>query len=97
MHLHHRLMRLGHGHRRSVLILWTWTALLSAFVLYPTYTGEGDAIVPIGIAALALGLFSVFHPRWRGAVTEVDEAELDALEAATGRVRAPRPGRRSAP
>ena len=97
-HLHHRLMRLGHGHRRSVLILWTWTALLSAFVLYPTYTGEGDAIVPIGIAALALGLFSVLHPRWRGAVTEVDEAELDALEAlARGRVRSPRPGRRSAP
>ena len=28
-HLHHRLMNLGHGHRRSVLILWTWTALLS--------------------------------------------------------------------
>ena len=25
-HLHHRLMNLGHGHRRSVLILWTWTA-----------------------------------------------------------------------
>ena len=37
-HLHHRLMRLGHGQRRSVLILWTWTALLSAIVLYPTYT-----------------------------------------------------------
>ena len=31
-HLHHRLMRLGHGHRRSVLILWAWTALLSGFV-----------------------------------------------------------------
>lgn len=25
-HLHHRLMRLGHGQRRSVLILWAWTA-----------------------------------------------------------------------
>ena len=25
-HLHHRLMNLGHGHRRSVLILWAWTA-----------------------------------------------------------------------
>ena len=24
-HLHHRLMRLGHGQTRSVLILWTWT------------------------------------------------------------------------
>ena len=64
-HLHHRLMNLGHGHRRAVLILWGWTALLSAFVLYPTYTGEGDAIVPIGILALALGLFTILHPRVR--------------------------------
>ncbi|MDW3219279.1 MAG: MraY family glycosyltransferase [Acidimicrobiales bacterium] len=94
-HLHHRLMRLGHGHRRSVLILWLWTALLSAFVLYPTYTGEGDAVVPIGIAALALGLFSIFHPRLRGAAVEVDEAELDAIEAARGRLRSPRRARRS--
>ena len=47
-HLHHRLMRLGHGQRRSVLILWTWTALLSAIVLYPTYTsGRGDLYVPM--------------------------------------------------
>ena len=71
-HLHHRLMRLGHGHRRSVLILWAWTMLLSAFVLYPTYTGEGDALVPIGILALALVLFSVLSPRWRGSSADVD-------------------------
>jgi UDP-GlcNAc:undecaprenyl-phosphate GlcNAc-1-phosphate transferase len=61
-HLHHRLMRLGHGQRRSVLILWTWTALLSGMVLYPSFTGRGDAVVPIGIAALGLLLYTVFHP-----------------------------------
>ncbi len=61
-HLHHRLMRLGHGHRRSVLILWTWTALLSAFVLVPVYTKRGDAVVPIGIAAAGLVLYTYLHP-----------------------------------
>jgi UDP-GlcNAc:undecaprenyl-phosphate GlcNAc-1-phosphate transferase len=66
-HLHHRLMRLGHGHRRSVLILWGWTALLSFFVLYPTYTGTGDAIVPVGVAALGLVLYTLFHPGVRQA------------------------------
>ena len=71
-HLHHRLMRLGHGQRRSVLILWLWTALLSAFVLYPTYTGEGDAIVPIGILALGLALYTVLHPQVRRARSELE-------------------------
>jgi UDP-GlcNAc:undecaprenyl-phosphate/decaprenyl-phosphate GlcNAc-1-phosphate transferase len=65
-HLHHRLMRLGHGHRRSVVILWVWTLLLSGFVLVPTYTGAGNAIVPFAIAALALLLYTVLHPSVRG-------------------------------
>ena len=64
-HLHHRLMRLGHGQRRSVLILWLWTAILSGLVLYPTYTGEGNGLVPFGIAGLVLGLFTVLHPQVR--------------------------------
>ncbi len=64
-HLHHRLMRLGHGQRRSVLILWLWTAILSGLVLYPTYTGEGNGLVPFGIAALVLGLYTVLHPEVR--------------------------------
>ena len=61
-HLHHRLMALGHGHRRSVFILWTWTALLSGFVLWPIYSGTGDGIVPFGIAAILLSLFTILHP-----------------------------------
>jgi UDP-GlcNAc:undecaprenyl-phosphate GlcNAc-1-phosphate transferase len=61
-HLHHRLMRLGHGPRRAVVILWLWTALLSAVALIPTYTNRGNALVPLALAALALLLFTYFHP-----------------------------------
>ncbi len=61
-HLHHRLMRLGHGPRRSVMILWLWTALASAAALIPTYTNRGGALVPIALVALALLLFTYFHP-----------------------------------
>jgi UDP-GlcNAc:undecaprenyl-phosphate GlcNAc-1-phosphate transferase len=77
-HLHHRLMRLGHGHRRSVFILWAWTALLSGFVLYPTITGRGNGIVPIGILALGLLLFTVLHPSLRRRPEQ--EADGDAAE-----------------
>jgi UDP-GlcNAc:undecaprenyl-phosphate GlcNAc-1-phosphate transferase len=61
-HLHHRLMRLGHGPRRTVVILWAWTALLSGIALLPTYTNEGNALVPFVVAAMALLLFAWFHP-----------------------------------
>lgn len=64
-HLHHRLMEMGHGQRRSVLILWTWTALLSAFVLYPVFTGSGVSYIPIGAAMLGLVLYTVLHPQIR--------------------------------
>jgi UDP-GlcNAc:undecaprenyl-phosphate GlcNAc-1-phosphate transferase len=64
-HLHHRLMEMGHGQRRSVLILWAWTALLSAFVLYPVFTGSGVSYIPIGAAMLALALYTVLHPQIR--------------------------------
>jgi len=64
-HLHHRLMRLGHGQTRSVLILWTWTALLSSLVLYPSYFGGGLGVVPFGVAILAVALYSLFGLRNR--------------------------------
>ena len=65
--MHERVPSLGHGHRRSVLILWTWTAILSGFVLYPVYTSRGDAVVPLGVAALGLVLYTYFHPGVRRA------------------------------
>ncbi|CAN5747762.1 MraY family glycosyltransferase [soil metagenome] len=77
-HLHHRLMRLGHGQRRSVVILWLWTALLSGFVLYPTYTGEGDAVIPIAVAALGLALYTYFHPGVRRARNAEGESSVDS-------------------
>lgn len=36
-HLHYRLQRLGHTHRRAVGIMWGWTAVLCAFVLFPAF------------------------------------------------------------
>jgi hypothetical protein len=67
-------MRLGHGPRRAVVILWLWTALLSAVALVPTYTNRGNAIVPLALAGLALLLFTYFHP---GLWTRVPDPEAE--------------------
>jgi UDP-GlcNAc:undecaprenyl-phosphate GlcNAc-1-phosphate transferase len=85
-HLHHRLMDLGHGHRRSVVILWTWTLLLSAFVLYPTLTGRNPTYLPFGIVALGIVLFTVLHPsvRARRRVNEQADAGDDGEDGEDG-------------
>ncbi|MCU1495484.1 MAG: wecA [Acidimicrobiaceae bacterium] len=61
-HLHHRLVRLGHGHRRAVLILWAWTAVLSAFALVPIFDSRANVLVPFVVAFLGVGLYTVFRP-----------------------------------
>jgi UDP-GlcNAc:undecaprenyl-phosphate GlcNAc-1-phosphate transferase len=67
-HLHHRLMRLGHGHRQAVVILWAWTALLSGVVLWPGVTDSHNEIPPIAIGAGAILLYTLFAPRGRVAM-----------------------------
>jgi UDP-GlcNAc:undecaprenyl-phosphate GlcNAc-1-phosphate transferase len=74
-HLHHRLMRLGHGQTQSVLILWTWTALLSGLVLYPTLANRSISFVPFGVAALGVALYTLFGVRGRW------DATVEALGA----------------
>lgn len=86
-HLHHRLMRLGHGQRRSVLILWMWTALLAAIALYPTYTGEGDLYIPFAVLAAALALYTLFGAGLHGdgnGTGKDDAGERAEDEAAAG-------------
>ena len=56
----------AHAHgprpRRAVVILWLWTALLSAVVLLPTFTNRGNSLVPLAVVALGLLLYIYFHP-----------------------------------
>jgi len=68
-HLHHRLIRLGHGHRQAVIILWAWTALLSGLVLWPGVTNSHNEIPPIAVAALSILLYTLFAPRGRASAT----------------------------
>ncbi|MCL2788107.1 MAG: undecaprenyl/decaprenyl-phosphate alpha-N-acetylglucosaminyl 1-phosphate transferase [Micrococcales bacterium] len=47
MHLHHRLLSLGHTHRRAVLILYLWTALISF---------SGAALVQFSLNSVMVGM-----------------------------------------
>ena len=62
-HIHHRLLRLGHGHRRTVVILWLWTALLSGMVLFPLYEPGVNVFIPVGVAGDGRGPVHLVPPR----------------------------------
>jgi len=64
-HVHYRLLRLGHGPRRTVAILWAWTAVMSAFLLYPLFDKKGNEVIPFGVIVLGLALYTLFHPGLR--------------------------------
>ena len=78
-------MRLGHGHRRSVLILWAWTVLLSGLVLFPLYVSSVNAFIPFGALALGVILYTLFHPSTRRQAEDVDlDVALDGDEGTHG-------------
>jgi UDP-GlcNAc:undecaprenyl-phosphate GlcNAc-1-phosphate transferase len=79
-------MRMGHGPRRAVIILWAWTALLSAVVLLPTFTERGNSLVPLAVIALGLLLYIYFHPGVRSLRGAQSAAEGEGAGDGTGEV-----------
>ncbi len=56
-HLHHRLLEIGHSHRRAVLIMWLWAGLIAfGTVLASLYTGPRVWMAIGGMAAVTLVL-----------------------------------------
>jgi UDP-GlcNAc:undecaprenyl-phosphate GlcNAc-1-phosphate transferase len=56
-HLHHRLLEIGHSHRRAVLIMWMWAALVAfGTVLISLYSDEASMWLALAVlAALTIG------------------------------------------
>ena len=68
-HLHHRLMDLGHSHRRAVLLLYFWSALLAFGAVAMALTKGPWLVVSVVGALLAAGLLFTAVPRLRSAHT----------------------------
>lgn len=57
LHLHHRLLEIGHSQRRAVLIMWLWAALIGfGSVLASLYTGPLVWSALAVMVAVTLGL-----------------------------------------
>ncbi|WP_200182851.1 glycosyltransferase family 4 protein [Tomitella biformata] len=64
MHLHHRLLQLGHSHRRVVLVLYLWTALLAFAAVAPAILGA-KYVLPGVAGGFVLTLIITIVPRLR--------------------------------
>ncbi len=90
MHLHHRMLRIGHSVQGAVLILWGWAALIAfgsitILVVPAVYVFVGMAVAAVLLSAATLS------PYLRHRLPEIrrENAELRAAQHATGL-----PGRR---
>ncbi|WP_207620795.1 glycosyltransferase family 4 protein [Streptosporangium minutum] len=64
-HLHHRLLDIGHSHRRSVLIMYTWTFLFAFTVVAMSVEGVPLVLFPLTVL-LAVGVLVMMAlPSWR--------------------------------
>jgi UDP-GlcNAc:undecaprenyl-phosphate GlcNAc-1-phosphate transferase len=63
LHLHHRLLEIGHSHRRAVLIMWLWAGLASmGTVLVSLYPGRTVVWVSLGLMALVTVVLTFLIP-----------------------------------
>lgn len=64
-HLHHRLLDIGHSHRRTVLIMYAWTFLFAFTMVALSINGVPLILFPLTIL-LAVGVLIIMAlPRWR--------------------------------
>ncbi|MEO3855247.1 MraY family glycosyltransferase [Acrocarpospora sp. B8E8] len=64
-HLHHRLLDIGHSHRRSVLIMYAWTFLFAFALVALSVEGVPVAVFPPIIAVALAILVLLSRQRWR--------------------------------
>ncbi|GAB3258850.1 glycosyltransferase family 4 protein [Nocardioides dilutus] len=63
LHLHHRLLEIGHSHRRAVLIMWLWAGLASlGTVLVSLYPGRTIVWVSLGVMAVVTVVLTFLIP-----------------------------------
>jgi UDP-GlcNAc:undecaprenyl-phosphate/decaprenyl-phosphate GlcNAc-1-phosphate transferase len=94
-HIHHRLMDIGHSHRRAVLLMYLWSALISGSALAVGLIDGRATVGLILLAALALFLVTALPAldRWRrrGNGPSAPEGARRSVGQGTGSATGPEP------
>jgi UDP-GlcNAc:undecaprenyl-phosphate GlcNAc-1-phosphate transferase len=65
LHLHHRLLEIGHSHRRAVLLLYTLAAVVAFGSVAVSLFAGWRSVVAVGMLALATLAATFWFPRRR--------------------------------
>ena len=74
-HLHHRLLEMGHSHRRAVALMYAWTGLVAGAAVAVAFVPWTYAVVGFALG-LALLMWLVRRP---GRRTKIERAEVRPL------------------
>ncbi len=79
MHLHHRLLQIGHSHRRVVLLIYLWVGIVafgaaSTIFFDPRYTGA------VMLAAIVVAVVVTLIPLLRRSTGDLDDGFEDYFE-----------------
>ncbi len=61
-HLHHRLLEIGHSHRRAVLVLWLWTGLVAGGTVLASLYGGPMVWLSLGAMTVVTVIGTIVIP-----------------------------------
>ncbi|KFI45370.1 MraY family glycosyltransferase [Bifidobacterium biavatii] len=84
MHLHHRMLRIGHTVQGAVLILWGWAALIAFGSLMILFFRARYVAIGMGVAVVLLSL-ATMYPYLKHRIPEIrEENALERAQHASG-------------
>ncbi|KAB8287969.1 UDP-N-acetylmuramyl pentapeptide phosphotransferase [Bifidobacterium ramosum] len=85
MHLHHRMLRIGHSVQGAVLTLWGWAALISFGSILILFFRAGYVAIGMAVASVILAIVTLY-PYLKHRIPEIREenAELEHARHASG-------------
>lgn len=75
-HIHHRLLDVGHSHRKAVLLMYLWSALISACALAVAFIDSRTLVAAVAFVAVTL-FFATLLPALIGARSGPDDAPAE--------------------
>jgi UDP-GlcNAc:undecaprenyl-phosphate GlcNAc-1-phosphate transferase len=78
-HLHHRLLEIGHSHRRAVAIMWLWAALIAFGTVVASLYAGPRMWAAVGVMVVVTLVLTFVLPRFHRPLDVVDSEPPETL------------------